>query len=106
MSNLPQRSTAISRRAILASATAGLFSVRHGLFAADQTPGTRPEQPYKILGEPAYLHDKGIWELEIESPFQRGPNAVRVLVPDSYKKSVPHRVLYLLPVEEGLGQKW
>jgi hypothetical protein len=105
MGRMKSSTNGISRRSVLAAAVSGLLLPRQNLLAAE-SPATQPEQPYRIVGEPVFLIDKGLWELKIASPFQRGENVVRVLLPDSYKKSDPHCVLYLLPVEEGLGTKW
>ncbi len=48
------------------------------------------------------LTGKKIKTYEAESPYQNGKQKIRVLLPDSYPKSRPYRVLYLLPISGGL----
>jgi hypothetical protein len=90
----------IARRTLLGAAVAAGLSFHLPGLAADAEP------PYKLVGEPTYLIDKGVWELEVESPYQRGRNVVRILLPEKFKPADPHRVLYVLPVEEKLGTRW
>jgi S-formylglutathione hydrolase FrmB len=42
----------------------------------------------------------------IDSPFQRGPTRLRVLLPDSYQPARTYRVVYVLPVEPGNGTQY
>lgn len=42
----------------------------------------------------------------IRSPYQSGETRVRVLLPRDYDTSRKYRVLYVLPVEAGDGQRW
>lgn len=42
----------------------------------------------------------------IESEYQPGKQAIQVLMPDDYSKKKTYRVLYVLPVEEGLESKF
>jgi hypothetical protein len=45
----------------------------------------------------------GIRTWTISGPYQRGDNALRVLLPDRFSPGMRHRVLYILPVEGGIG---
>ncbi len=55
---------------------------------------------------PAWDGQKGVWRYQVAGPFQKGPNAVEVLLPDDYDKSRRYRVLYVLPVEPGIGGRY
>src|SRR4051794_14092462 len=90
----------LSRRIFLRSTAAGLLAAGVPAFAADAEPA------HKLVGDPTFLIDKGVGELEVESPSQHGRNVIRILVPEKFKPADPHRVLYLLPVEENLGTRW
>ncbi len=46
---------------------------------------------------------KGVWHYVINSSYQHGENAVEVLLPDDFRKTEKYRVLYVLPVETGIG---
>ncbi len=48
----------------------------------------------------------GIRTWSISGPYQRGDNALRVLLPDGFSAAMPHRVLYVLPVEGGIGGEY
>jgi len=45
----------------------------------------------------------GVWRYTVTSPFQRGPNAIDVLLPGNFDRSRKYRVIYVLPVEPGIG---
>lgn len=50
--------------------------------------------------------ERSVQKFLVGSAVQQGANAVEVLLPDSYKKEKQYRVLYVLPVEIGLGDKY
>lgn len=56
----------------------------------------------KTAGEP------GLVTYTVTSPYQRGPNAVEVLLPDAFDPSgaTRYRVVYVLPVNTGTGGRW
>lgn len=58
------------------------------------------------VGGPTWDRAKGVWRYNVESPFLRGANALEVLLPDSYDARRSYRVLYVLPVEAGLGERY
>lgn len=43
---------------------------------------------------------------EINSPYQSGRNVLRVLVPDNYPSGKRNSMLWVLPVEAGISEKW
>lgn len=49
---------------------------------------------------------RGVQTFHITSALQQGSNVVEVLLPDTYTKEKRYRVLYVLPVETGLGAKY
>jgi hypothetical protein len=55
------------------------------------------------ITDPAFDAAKGVWRYRVRSPYQKGENAVEVLLPDDFRKSERYRVLYVLPVETGIG---
>ncbi len=59
----------------------------------------------KIEG-PTFERDKGVWVFLVESPFLKGSNRVEVLLPDHWDPQRVHRVLYVLPVQPGIGGQW
>ena len=52
---------------------------------------------------PAFDAADGVWRFTVRSQYQRGPNAIEVLLPDCFDASRTYPVLYVLPVETGLG---
>jgi hypothetical protein len=50
--------------------------------------------------------DKGVWVFMVESEFLTGSNRVEVLLPDNWNPDQVHRVLYVLPVQPGVGGEW
>ena len=55
-----------------------------------------------LLGCFSCLHAAHIETHLMESEYQGGKQEIRVLVPDNYRETTPYRVLYVLPVENGL----
>jgi hypothetical protein len=44
------------------------------------------------ISDPAFDAKKGVWQYTVSSPYQKGPNAVEVLLPDDFQKSRKYRV--------------
>jgi hypothetical protein len=59
-----------------------------------------------LIEAPRFDRQKGVWTFVVESAYQRGPNAVEVLLPDRWEAGRRHRVLYVLPVQPGIGGPW
>jgi hypothetical protein len=55
------------------------------------------------ITDPIFEAKKNVWRYTVKSPYQKGENAVEVLLPDDFHKSEKYRVLYVLPVETGIG---
>ena len=55
------------------------------------------------IGAGTFIAEKGVWRFAVTSPYQKGENAVEVLLPDDFNKTTKYRVLYCLPVETGIG---
>jgi S-formylglutathione hydrolase FrmB len=55
---------------------------------------------------PAERHAQGWLVHSVESPFQAGATSIRVLLPTGMDATRKHPVLYVLPVEAGLGERW
>ena len=55
---------------------------------------------------PVFEPQRGVWRFTVTSPFQQGPNHVEVLMPERYDRTERHRVLYVLPVEPGIGGRY
>lgn len=49
---------------------------------------------------------EGVYTYSVMSPYQRRPNRVEVLTPDSFDRAKRYRVLYLLPVNDGITGEW
>lgn len=64
------------------------------------------EPLYSASPEPVWNADRSTWRHTISSSFQQEPNPIEVLLPDSYDPSRKYRVLYVLPVEIGIGGRW
>lgn len=43
---------------------------------------------------------------KVETEYQAGEQEIHVLLPDDYQEDTPYRVLYVLPVERGFGQRY
>jgi hypothetical protein len=52
---------------------------------------------------PVRNDDRGTLIYHVQSPYLSGSNEVEVLLPDSYDPTKRYRVLYVLPVEAGIG---
>lgn len=52
---------------------------------------------------PIYDPRRGVHRFSLASEFQRGPNPVEVLLPDSFDPARRYATLYVLPVEAGVG---
>lgn len=53
--------------------------------------------------EPVWNEEKGVWVFTVESPYLGDSSDIEVLLPDDYDRRQRYRVLYLLPVERGIG---
>ena len=101
-----------SRRSFLgASALAATAIIARRVtpsLAAVEAPGTSPslDPPYRVIAKPARLPDSPLWQFDVESPFQRQKNPIRVLLPSKHDPAKPTRVLYMLAVEAKLGTRW
>lgn len=81
------------------------------LICVGLTATTRAAAPLEldssaVVGDPEFDAAKGVWRYNVQSQFTGGTNAVEVLLPDDYDKDRPHRVLYVLPVEAGIGGRF
>jgi hypothetical protein len=88
--------------------TAGFASVALGALrpAGAATGAPLKLDPAARVTGPVLDEAKGVRVYAVESPYLNGKNAVEVLLPDRYDKTKPHRVLYILPVNPGLGGRW
>lgn len=59
--------------------------------------------PATHAAEPQWDPDKRVWRSIISSQYQKGPNPIEVLLPETFDRSKRYRVLYVLPVERGIG---
>lgn len=59
--------------------------------------------PDAKCSEPVFNDRKGVWVCKVASPYQKFENDVEVLLPDKFDKGQKYRVLYVLPVESGIG---
>jgi hypothetical protein len=50
--------------------------------------------------------EKGVEFFHVDSPCLGGTNKVEVLVPDTFDRGKRYRVLYVLPVNAGIGGRW
>lgn len=73
-------------------------------FAASATADgpTTPE----ITVQPPRKDADGLLVYTVTSPYQYGPNAVEVLLPDKLEKGRRYPVLYILPVNTGTRGRW
>ena len=79
------------------------------LLAARCPPALAADADYRLVGGPTFVKEKGVWRYEVESPYQRGRNPIEVLLPDRFDPKdadKKYRVLYVLPVEPGIGGRW
>jgi hypothetical protein len=59
-----------------------------------------------VVSAPEFDSQKGVWRYQVESQFMNGTNAVEVLLPDDFDEDKQYRVLYVLPVEPGIGGRY
>ncbi len=62
--------------------------------------------PSAVVAGPEWDPRKGVWRYRLRSQFLGGSNAVEVLLPDDYDQDQQFRVLYVLPVEPGIGGRF
>lgn len=70
--------------------------------------GDQPAEPVETSVEisDAKQDDDGFLVHRVRSPYQSGPTHVKVLLPDRLDDGGRCRVLYVLPVEAGDGDRW
>ncbi len=71
--------------------------------ATAEQPGSDAES---IVEGPERDAVRGVWRYQVAGPYLNGRNAVEVLLPDGFDPNQPHRVLYVLPVEPGVGGRY
>lgn len=59
-----------------------------------------------VGNSPEFDAQKGVWRYRVESRFMSGANAIEVLLPDDYEENKRYHVLYVLPVEAGIGGRY
>jgi hypothetical protein len=59
-----------------------------------------------VVSGPEFDGQKGVWRYGVRSQFLNGSNAIEVLLPDGYVQEKSYRVLYVLPVEAGIGGRF
>jgi hypothetical protein len=59
-----------------------------------------------VVSGPEFDSQKGVWRYRVESQFMKGANAIEVLLPDDFDQEREYRVLYVLPVESGIGGRY
>jgi len=64
-----------------------------------------PDDGIQATG-PEFDAARGVHVFRVKSPYLRGENAVEVLLPKSFDRGRRYRVLYVLPVEPGVGGRW
>ena len=67
--------------------------------------GAGPE-PQTTIAAPVTDAQRGVQRYSIESPFLSGKNVIEVLLPDKLEPGRKYRVLYVLPVDVGIGGQW
>jgi len=88
--------TTISRYSICLLAT----------LTATQCCAAEPAAPRAKIDGPIRDEDKGVLRWTVTSQFQHGPNDVEVLLPEKFDLGRKYRVLYVLPVEPGIGGRY
>ena len=83
--------------------SAGWLSASQATEPAFKAPKKMEIDPEAKIGEPVFKEDKKVWSYTVSSPYLNGENEVEVLLPDSFDKKKKYRVLYVLPVEKGIG---
>jgi len=75
--------------------------------ALAEDPSAGAEAAAEIAG-PEWDAEKGVWRFQVASPYLGGRNAVEVLLPDDFSPDGGrrYRVLYVLPVEPGIGGRY
>lgn len=76
------------------------------MFAMLAMAAVSASAPAVRAGAPVFVPERGTWQFTVESPHQKGPNVVEVLLPRRPDPAARHRVLYVLPVETGLGGRY
>ena len=73
-------------------------------FASSATPAGRTTPEITVEGPRKDANDLLVYT--VTSPYQYGPNAVEVLLPDKLEKGRRYPVLYILPVNTGTRGRW
>jgi hypothetical protein len=53
-----------------------------------------------------YMAERGVYRSTLETPYQKGKTVVDVLLPEKYDASKAYKVVYVLPVETGVGGRF
>ncbi|MDB5323201.1 MAG: hypothetical protein JWN40_4832 [Phycisphaerales bacterium] len=64
------------------------------------------DDPANIASAPALDPARHVQRITIKSPHQKGETIIEVLLPDHFDPAAPHKVVYVLPVETGLGGRF
>ena len=80
-----------------------LASVMHAAEPAAQGQKEMEIEPGAMIGAPVFKVERKVWSYSVSSPYLNGKNEVEVLLPDTFEKTRKYRVLYVLPVEKGIG---
>lgn len=70
------------------------------------TPPSLCAEGIPKVPEPVFDQKRGVWQYSIDSPHQKGRNVVEVLLPDKLDPARRYQVLYVLPVETGIGGRY
>jgi len=81
----------------------GLLSAAHAGEPVVKDQMKMEIDPDARVGEPVFEEDKKVWSYKVSSSYLNGENEVEVLLPDTFDKTKKYRVLYVLPVEKGIG---
>ncbi|MEX2216036.1 MAG: alpha/beta hydrolase-fold protein [Phycisphaeraceae bacterium] len=81
------------------------------VFACAQAAAEKPKEtlevdPFAKVSVGSFHKDRGVWRYNVTSKYQKGENLVEVLLPDHYDAGRAYRVLYVLPVETGIGGRY
>ena len=63
-------------------------------------------EPALNVSGPVYDSQRGVHRYTLHSGHQKGETLLEVLLPDRFDPARPHRVLYVLPVETGIGGRY
>ena len=74
---------------------------------AGRSEARRPSLEDSVkVSEGSFHKERGTWRYAVSSQYQKGENLLEVLLPDRFDPTEAHRVLYVLPVETGIGGRY